>query len=175
MDKNKLQAEYPELHAELIALGAAEAQAKFSEKETELTGQVKSLETELSERDKRILALEKDNEIRKMAELKQKADSIWAAKLSESDLPKSSYEKVVKHVIHSDFVKEGVFNEEDFVTAVDAEIKDWESRGFKQSVLGTGFTQTQKDIDAEAQTLKAKEDKTKETVGRLLSYVGKKQ
>ena len=92
---------------------------------TELETQNTALKTNNDEMGTRVLKLEKADTIRDEQSIKDKAGSIWSVALAESGLPERVHDKAKSQVTHSRFVKEGVFDEAGFTTAVKAEIEDW--------------------------------------------------
>lgn len=119
-----------------FAAEKADLETRFAQEKADLE---RDLATKLSERDERILKLEKTDTIRAENEREAEAGKIWSEKLANSDVGPELHEKVKRHILTSKFVKDGVFDKEAFATAVDAEIKDWEERLPHSSVLGGGF------------------------------------
>lgn len=150
MTLQELKKEHPELFAEFRTKVESDLQAKFDQEkkdlETKFAQEKSDLEkdfgTKLAERDDRILKLEKNDVVRTENERQREADRIWSGKLADSDIDPGLHDKVRAYVSHSQFVKDDVFDAEAFTTAVEAEIKDWESKLPKpSSVIGGGFSQ----------------------------------
>lgn len=159
MTLEELKAEHPELFAEFQTEIETGLQAKFDKDKVDLEAKLaqdkkdleaklakekadleKDLGTKLTERDERLLKIEKKDTIRTENEHKAEADKIWSDKLADSDIAPRMHEKAKAHVVHSKFVKDDVFDTEAFSAAVDAEIKDWEAKLPKSSsVIGGGF------------------------------------
>lgn len=180
MTLKELKEKYPELFAEI--------QNKEGEKDTkiqELSDQVQNLtkerddlkkETEnLSETaqkyEKRIVNLEKVEQLRKEKEMKDEAKSIVVAKLTEHSIPVRLHDKIQRNFNHNEFIGEdGVFDKTKFSEAVDAEIKDWASAVSEivkpAPVQGFG--------SAERETVDLSDEIDKD-VDRLFGYVNKKQ
>lgn len=144
----ELKKDNPETYKELMELAKtdvkAETETKFkTEKETIEQGfsqEISGLKDEMSKKDERILKLEKKDTIREEVTRKAEADRIWSDKLAESSIPEHLTGKVRPNVSYTKFVKDGQLDVEAFSTAVDGEIKDWESKGISTEVLGTGFS-----------------------------------
>ena len=154
MDLKELKEKNPEAFAALMGEATEEVTASVTASVTEavtadLTAKFDKekgdLENKHSEESKtstdRILDLEKRDAIRTEAELKHSADTFWASKLSESNIPEHLYGKVSAHVSYSKFTKDGVLDKNAFGEAIDAEIKDWEDKGVTSSILGMSVTQ----------------------------------
>ena len=156
MDITMLSTEHPDLVKQIEDAAIAKAKAEFSKNEEKFSATITDLTTKLSDSDKKIIELEKKDAMRAEREMSMKAESIWAAKLSASNLPERLFAKVRKNVSHSDFVKDGVFDETEFSKAVDAEVADWESLNIPQSVQGSGFAQ--KDVDTSKGSLSKEDD-----------------
>ncbi len=131
-------------------------------------------EKKLGLQNDRVLKLEKNDSIRAESELQVSADSIWAEKLSGSDIPEHLYDKVKSMINHSKFVKEGVFGRDAFAEAIDAEIKDWIEKGVVSKVMGTGFTKSD-DESAETLQQKRQEKEDDEIVKTMLSHAGQEE
>ena len=177
MTLEELKKEHPEAYATLVDQAKAEVtesvtqevQAKFDKEKEDLENKHTEEKTGLNDR---ILELEKRDAIRSEAELKHRADGIWAHKLSESDIPEHLYGKVSSHVSHSKFVKEGILDEKSFGEAIDAEIKDWQDKGVTSSVLGMSFQRKQEtgeDTTAAQQFDKENEDAV-ETLSQFVDF-----
>lgn len=115
----------------------AQLETKHAEEKADLE---KASGLQLSERDERILKLEKSDVIRTESEREKDAKTTWTDKLSNSAIDPRLHEKIMGYVPASKFVKDDAFDREAFAAAVDAEIKDWEGRLPKHSsVIGGGF------------------------------------
>ena len=179
MTLKELQEKHPELYAEIQGqLSEKEAKIReLSDKMTEVENKRKELEsanTALSEENQknaqRIEKLEKSEDLRREKDIKNQADGIVSAKLSENNIPVRLHEKIRKQLDHNMCVsEENVFDSAKFTEQVDAEIKDWkETLGEftvkKDTVLGMSggdridFSEQDSDDDA----------------SRLLKYVSEK-
>lgn len=153
----------------------AEIQAEMKTTDTGLEKRVVDLEAklseqsvELSERNTRIDALEKENEkkeaMRIEAEHMANAKGIVAAKLSESQVPERLYSKVTSLVDYSQFMKDE--KTEDFEALVDAEIKDWEGLNLNAAIAGIGAT-----TRTETKTETAEQEADEARADKLFSIV----
>jgi hypothetical protein len=180
MDLKELREKNPEAFAALMGEAKEEVTASVTESVTaDLTAKFEKekedLENKHSEESKastdRILELEKKDEIRTLNEMKNSADSIWASKLSESNIPDHLFGKVAAHVSYTKFVKDGVLDKDAFVEAIDAEIKDWEDKGVNTSVLGLSVTRKGETGDEDPEAAKfAKENE--DAVNTLTKLAG---
>lgn len=174
----ELTKEHPDLVKQIQDAVKTELTTSFDAEKKILTDSVAEKDAlilakdkELAGKDERVLKLEKNDSIRSERELQGQADSVWTAKLAESDIPEHLYDKVRNQIPYSKFVKEEVFDSEAFGKAVDAEIKDWVDRGVvESSVKGSGFN-TQVD-DPEALSQKKVEKENDDIAAGLLSHVG---
>lgn len=167
---SKIEEVDPKLVEEIQLEAKKESEIEFAKKETEFSKKEENLRTENEKLTDRTLELEKKEAIRAENELRKSADNIWTKKLSESDIPETLFEKVRQYVSHVKFTEEGILNVEKFGEAVDAEIKDWESRGVTSKVIGAGFTEKTVDEDKLAETQKSIDD----DVNVLRNKVGEK-
>jgi hypothetical protein len=178
MNKAELQEKYPDLVAEIVDEATQQAtqaaEAKFAKDKDQLEGQVTVLKDDNTKLTERVLDLEKKDIIRAENELKVHADGIWTAKLAESDIPDSLHGKVKQYVSHSKFVSEGKFDEEAFATAVDAEIKDWEDKGVKSSVIGSGFSEKDVNDLENNESTGSNKEQVEADVSRLVKLAGGK-
>ena len=169
----QFKAESPEAYKELVEQIRLELQSGFDKAKSDLEAKFDQektkLQNEMAVKDAKILEMEKADAIRAENEIKAKSESIWTATLTESNIPVHLHDKVKKHVSHSQFVKDGVFDEAKFKEAIQTEIKDWESKGVTSKVLGSSFSsknETQNstggDVDVEG------------TTNRLLKLAGQK-
>ena len=170
MDKKELKEKHPDIYQEVVDEATTAAETKFSKDKDQMEGQITVLKEDNTKMTDRVMDLEKKDVIRAENELKNKADVIWTAKLAESDIPESLYVKVRQYVSHTKFVSEGKFDEEAFSTSVDAEIKDWEDKGVKSSVIGAGFSD--KDVDDLEARNKAADVGVDSDVDRLVGLAG---
>ncbi|MEA2067014.1 MAG: hypothetical protein U9O65_08005 [Thermotogota bacterium] len=170
MTKEELLEKHPELVEEIQLEAKKESEVEFAKKETEFSKKEEDLKSENEKLTDRTLELEKKEAIRAENELRKSADSIWTKKLSESDIPETLFEKVRQYVSHVKFTEEGILNVEKFGEAVNAEIKDWESRGVTSKVIGAGFTEKTVDETELAKTQKGIDD----DVNMLRKKVGEK-
>ncbi len=151
MDLAKMKAEYPDLFAEVLALGKKEAEEAFVPIKAGLEAKITELSTEkdkLSVANKdvndRVLKLEKQETLRKEEGIKAVADAIFAGKLKETTIPERLFSKIRKQLNHETFVKDEKLDIEAFSAAIVTELKDWipkegETEG---SVLGMSFTKS---------------------------------
>lgn len=143
-----LKAESPDLYQEIMDQAKADVegplQAKFVAQKESLQEQISDLKGKLEAQSSEVLKLQKENFIRAENERKSRNDStaetIWIKALSACDIPTHMHEKVRKMVKVSDHLVEGVLDETNFNASVASEISDWEGRGMKNSVIGSGFT-----------------------------------
>ena len=147
MNKAELQEKHPDIYQAIVDEATSAAEAQFSKDKDQLEGQITVLKEDNTQLTDRVLGLEKKDVIRAESELKSRAANIWTSKLADSDIPESLYGKVRQYVSHGKFVSEGKFDEEAFSVAVDTEIKDWEDKGVVSSVIGAGFSDSEKDLE----------------------------
>ncbi len=170
---------YDELITEVTGVVTQELETKFAtekeEMETKFADEKKTLEEAHSKENedttKRVLELEKSDNIRRENDLKLSASNIWTAKLNASDIPERLFAKVAVQVDYSKYVKDDILDKEKFAEAIDAEIKDWEGRGITSKVLGMGTTV--KDAEIESSNKEA-EKEVEDNVDLLCSFVGLK-
>jgi len=129
-----------------------------------------ALSAENSQLTNRVQELEKKDIIRTENEIKFNADKIWADKLSASEISEDLHEKVCVHVSYTKFVKDQILDLNAFSTAIDEEIKDWESRTVSKTIMGQGYRG--KDLVNSKETELAKENK--EVTNNLLALAGQK-
>jgi len=172
MDLKQFKKDHPEV-AEEFANEVEEKMKKEFEKEKEtFSNTIDSLNTRIDDQDKKIASFEKSEAIRTENELKAKADSIWDVALAKSDLRKSLYPKVRKHVSYSDFVgEENVLDLEKFTEAVANEISDWESRTKEEVVLGAGGS-NRDELGLDGEDKKKQLQENKDRVNNLLKLAG---
>jgi hypothetical protein len=177
MDLAKLKVEYPDLYAEIFALGKVEgkteAEASFvpikAEFETKITGllaEKEILSVANEDVQKRILKLEKEDTLRKEQGIKSIAEAVFTGKLKDSGIPERLHSKIRKQLDHEKFVKEEKLDIEAFSAAIDAELKDWvpnESDEAEGTILGMSFT---KSISAQDM------GNVDKMVERMLKYTG---
>lgn len=141
MNLKELKEKDPEGYASLMADASAIAETAFARRLTEETGKfedrISALQVELSEeKAARVAEREKAQAIKKERELQRLADSVWAEKLSASDIPERLHSKVKNQVNYSKFVADGELDKVSFASAIDAEIADWISEGVASTVIG---------------------------------------
>lgn len=170
MNKAELKEKHPDIYQEIVDEATSAAESQFSKDKDQLEGQVTVLKEDNTKLTDRVMDLEKKDVIRAENELKATADGIWTSKLAESDIPDSLHGKVCQYVSHSKFVSEGKFDQEAFTTAVDAEIKDWEDKGVKSSVIGAGFSE--KDVGDLEDTTNVNTESVDKDVSRLVNLAG---
>jgi len=170
---NQLTEAHPDLVKQIQDAVKSEMEAAFSKEREQLTNDIASRDEIITSQNERILKLEKNDTIRTERELKSEADSIFASKLSDSDIPEHLYGKVRSQVNHIKFVKDGILDKEAFATAVDAEIKDWVDKGVVSSVMGTGFSSKAVDNTETSDEVKVKEQNAS-IVKNMLASVGVK-
>ncbi len=140
MDIAELKDKYPDLVKAIQEEVKTELSKEISKKD-EMEKNITELLVKLQESEKKVLELEKKDMIRAEREIILKAETIWAQKLAASSLSENIHKKITKHVVSSDFVKDGIFDVENFAKAVDAEIADWEKLIPSASpVIGSGFS-----------------------------------
>jgi len=167
----QLSKEHPDLVKQIQEVVKAEMETAFAAEKKALEDKLAAKEAELEGQNERVLKLEKKDTIRSEREMKNQADSLWTAKLTESDIPDHLYDKVKNQVTYSKFVKDEVFDAESFGKAVDAEIKDWVDRGVvESSVKGMGFSEEKE--TAASSAAKKQEEEDDKTVNTLLAHVG---
>jgi len=171
MDRDRFIKEQPELYKEIVAEGRTEAEGEFSNEKKGLEVQIGEIKTQLGERDKKILELEKKDDIRSENERKAQGIRIWDEKLAESNIPERMYSKVRKHVSYSDFVKEDVLDVESFSKAIDTEIESWVKDGVNNEVMGSSFISKEQEMETKTLANQEKEDDTR--VDNLLKLAGR--
>ncbi len=168
MDLKELKEKYPNLVQEIEASVVVEKDKVIEAKDkeiTDLTEKVTSLSEEKTDSAKRIADLEKRETIRTENEIKASADAIFSNALNESSIPARIHAKVRKHVNYSDYVKDGVFDKEEFTKAVGDEVKDWE-KDFKASESVVKGVTTRRNDDEDNSDSDA-------DVDRLFGYLNK--
>ena len=170
MDLEKLRKDHPDLVKQIEDALAKTLEEKFSKEKDKLA---EKHTQELEQKEDRILSLEKKDTLRDEREMKTRADQIWSTKLAESEIAEHLFDKIQRHVGHGKFVKDGILDEEAFSTAIDAEIKDWESRGATQQVMGSGALSDSSDSE-DAVSKKDQEEVDKETKS-LLKLAGQEE
>jgi hypothetical protein len=152
MNLDQFKKDHPELFAEVVKTATDQATASFAQEKTGLTSTIDALTVKLTESDTQIKELQKKDSIRAEKEMFAEAESIWAVKLSASEIPERMFSKVKKNVDHNAFVKDDVLDKAAFATAVDNELKDWADFKSVQgsSVQGQGFSL--KDVEGQTAT-----------------------
>ena len=168
----ELKEKNPEIFSQLMeeakAAVTSELEAKFAQEKRELEEKFNKEKGDLKDR---ILGLEKNDAIRTERELRSRGESIWTSKLGESNIPEHLFNKVSAQISYAKFVKDGVLDEQKFMEAIDAEIKDWEEKGVTTSVLGMGSAQrTEEDTSTVEQN-----KKDDEMVDQLADLAGLKK
>jgi hypothetical protein len=170
MDLEKLKAEFPELYAQVFALGKTEAETAFVATKTELESTITALKaengklaadnTKVSER---LVRLEKQDMIRTEAEIKASADTIFASKMKDASIPVRLQSKIRALLKHEPFVKDDKLDGVAWSAAIETELKDWAPKdGEETAIMGMNFTAPKEGTDAEADA----------SVARMLGYVG---
>ncbi len=169
----QLTKEHPDLVTQIQDALKASMETEFAKERETFKTKLAAKDVELEGQNKRVLKLEKNDTIRSERELNNQADSLWAAKLAESDIPEHLYDKVKNQVRHSKFVKDEILDLEAFGKSIDDEIKDWVDKGVvESSVKGAGFS-VEKD-DANSLADKKQDEKDVDTTNALLSHIGRK-
>ena len=151
MDLNELKTKYPEVYKavcdEIRAQVSAELDLKHKETLAAVEGsyvaRISTMEATMKDQQTQMMAMQKDIAISKEAGIKAEAEKIWTEKLLASAISDHLHDKVRSQVKYGSFVKDGAFDVNAFSGAVDAEIKDWETRmesAASQTVLGGGYT-----------------------------------
>ena len=169
----ELTGAHPELVKSIQEAMKTDLETTFSKERATFKTELAKKDTELDGQNDRILKLEKTDTIRSEKELATSAGTIWATKLSNSDIPEHLYDKVAGMVSHTKFVKEGVLDKEVFGIAVDEEIADWVKKGVVSTVMGTGFS-ANSDESGETLVDKQKDEDTTKMANHLLVLAGQK-
>jgi len=173
VDKEQFKKEYPEVYKAVVDEVTENLNQTFSEERENLEGKITILTQSLDDNKARVLALEKDNVLAREKAFRAEADTIWAAKLSESNVSERLYDKIVQQVTHDKFVEDNIFNVDAFTEAVDAEIKDWEDRGATSNVLGMS-TKAHDENGKEAERRTRLSEENKNITNDLLKRAGQK-
>ena len=167
----ELKAAHPELFAEIVAIGTAEAEKGFSEVKAALEAQVTALSAEKqslvtlnAETDKRVLALEKESALRKEEGIKASAEMIFSDLMAKNSIPERLQPKIRKQINHGSFVAEDVLDVTAFTAAIETELKDWlpTEGSDDSSILGMSFVKSPGTETANVDAM----------VGRMLKHVG---
>jgi hypothetical protein len=167
----ELKTAQPELFAEIVAIGAAEAEKGFSEVKATLEAQItvllaekQSLVTLNEETDKRVLALEKESALRKEEGIKASAEMIFSDLMAKNSIPERLQPKIRKQINHGAFVAEDKLDVTAFTAAIETELKDWlPTEGSEDSsILGMSFVKSPGTETANVDAM----------VGRMLKHVG---
>lgn len=177
MDKETLKKEHPELYQEIFGegkeFGKSEAEESFSQEKEGLGNEIKALKDQNTEKDKRILNLEKNETIRTEKERKMEAKTIWEGELADSQIPEHLYSKVMRHVSYTEFVDDnGNIKVKEFKDAITEEIKSWEESGVKSSVIGTSFGKKESDSGDVEEKAKQLDQETTDQAKAMLKIVG---
>lgn len=171
MDINELKEKHPDLYKQIVDDAVKASEQKFADEKASFRAEVDALKSQNDTLSETVLKLEKKDEIRSQKELAAKADNIWLAKLSASEVPENLYNKVKRHVSHTKFIDEnGKFDVEAFNKAIDDEIASWIDLGVTDQVMGAGFSE--KEVDDDPNKEKLAEDKI--GINRLLKLAGQK-
>lgn len=185
----EMKADNPDFYNQLLEEAKVavkpELQKSFDDQKKILETQVQNLKGELSDRDTRILKLEKAEFIRSKQEAQNRIEAaeerIWTKALATSEIPEEMHGKVRKMVNVTNFVKgekddEKVLDETAFENAVAAEIKDWEGKGMKSSILGTSFGRKESNsVIDNKQDAQASDGLTDDQwVDKMIGYTGQK-
>ena len=169
MDVEKLKAEHPEVYAQVIALGKAEAEASFAEEKKSMTAKITELtaeKTQLTADNKtvseRVTALEKEATIRKEQGIKASAEAVFSEAMQKANIPERLRPKIRKQLDHEAFIKDDQLDVSAFSAAIETELKDWVIEGEgTQSILGMSSTKKEEEeVDSD------------KLVDRMLNYVG---
>lgn len=178
MNLDELKAQHPDLYQAIVQSVrtevTAELTATFDKEKTQMESKFSTdlagVNARIDDLSKENLSLRKTNEIRAENERRAKADSIWTEKLSESVIPIDMQEKCRPMVGYSSFVSDGNLDVAGFSAAVDAEIKDWESRLTQSVVLGGAGGPVKSAVgDRAAEAAEAEDDAE---VDRMLKLAG---
>ncbi len=169
----ELKEKFPGLAEELSDEVKGDLQTTFDKEKTAMQAEITKLSSEKEETAARVLSLEKKDTLRSEKELALNADRIWNEKLAASNVAEHLFDKVRKHVGHTKFVKDGIFDHIKFGEAIDVEIKDWESRGATSTVLGAGFSEASHDNEFKQANAQEKEDDG--MANELLQMAGQEQ
>lgn len=173
MNLAELKKEHPDLVSQLSEEITASLTEKFNAEKADLQAKLDEKDQKLADQEDRVLKLEKNEALRTEKEIKARADNIWTSKLSESEVSEHLYDKVRRMIPHTKFMQDGVLDEEKFVEAIDAEIKDWEEKGATTSVMGSGFSsKSVEDSEAKKAEKLAQEDDN--IVKEMAGYAGHK-
>lgn len=192
MDITELKEKYPELYAQIEALGVTkgttEAAAEFKKETaaegandavlgaiTELKELVQSQGKTIEAQNEKILSFDKAEDIRAEKELAASADAIWNEKLAASSIREERFMKIKKHVTYAAFVEEGKLDVEKFAEAVDAEVKEWEGvENNGSEILGFSYS-SKEDAQLDAAKLSKQEKEDDEIVDQYLRLAGDKE
>jgi hypothetical protein len=162
MDKEQLKKDHPDLYNEIVAEGKAQFVAQPDPEVAVLKEENKSLKVAVAN-------LSKENELRREKEIKMEANSVWAVKLNESELPERLHAKIQNMVDYNKFVKDQALDTAAFSVAIDAEIKSWVDLGVKGVVLGEGT------VVKTTSATSDKESENQKMTARLLDRAGQKK
>jgi len=179
LNVTKLKEECPDLFKEIEDKASEKAteaaKEEFSKREKELSDENKNLGIEVGKMSTIVGVLQKKDEEREAEvasnALKLKAEKIWTSCLSESDIPKDLYEKVMPCVNKDNFMEDGTLDVEKFKLAIEEEIKDWVSKGIDKSSV-KGFSSNKKETDDTEQGSSFSDADTEKTSDTLLGLAG---
>lgn len=165
---------FKEIQDEASKAATKALKEEFTKKEKGFTQENEKLNTEVTKMSTIVVELQKKDVIRDENVVKLSAESIWKLALTESNIPEHMHSKVTPCVTRGTFTKEGIFDEEKFKEAVEAEIADWEAKGMGESkVQGfstTGRTPTDTLDDGDMEGFS--EEETQGTVDKMLKSAG---
>ena len=170
-DINKFKSENAEGYEAIVSAVKAEMETQFTSERSGLQNIITSLKADNETLGSRMKVLEKNDTIRSHNERKLRGDSIWSKCLASSEVPESMWEKVQGMVNPEKFTKDEIFNEAEFTAAVTSEIADWEAKGVRVSILGSGV-QTKEAIDSEALLNQNQKEADKKEAATLLNLAG---
>ncbi len=173
MDLAQLKSEHPDLITQLTEEIKQTVTIQFNQEKQQWTIKGEELSQQILDKDKRILALEKEQTLQKENEAKKLADTLWEKELALCSIPERLHSKVQSHVVYSEFMKEGRLDETEFVKKIKEEIKDWEDKGANTKVMGMGVNQ--REIDEKAQKLAKEKEEIDKTTDGLLQLAGQKK
>jgi signal peptide peptidase SppA len=142
MTLEEIKAKFPELFSQIQKEAIAPIEAEVSalkNENKELKDHNETLANQNKDFGNRVQTLEEKDILRTEAEMRARADAIWANALSNSDVPPHLHTDIRSFVSHSKFMANGQFDAMAFTTAVKGKIKDWEDKGVRSAViLGSG-------------------------------------
>lgn len=172
MKLDELKSAHPELFAEIVSLGKAEgkteAETAFAAERESLNAKISGLEaekvtlsTQLSDTDKRIQKLEKNETLRKEEAIRNSAEGVFSEVMVKHDIPERLRPKIRKQINHESFVADEKLNVEAFKTAIETELQDWLPKEGESDSTILGFSTIKNGVNIGEDAL----------VGRMLSHV----